>query len=110
MGGMPQAPQVPQTPAGPTPEEREEIDSMLEEILEADGIITAKEREALLRKAVAIGIDRDEYDSYIDDQLKKLDESIESMRRENGKLCPYCETAIPFMAYTCPGCGKTVER
>ena len=74
-----------------------------------DGVITPKEREVLLRKAESLNVDRDEFDLYINAELQKVEESIAAAKRkEKGKLCPYCETAIPMMASTCPECGKAV--
>ena len=74
-----------------------------------DGVITPKEREVLLRKAESLNVDRDEFDLYINGEIQKVEESIAvAKRKEKGKLCPYCETAIPMMASTCPECGKAV--
>lgn len=81
---------------------------MLQQYL-TDGVITPKEREVLLRKAESLNVDRDEFDLYIDAELQKMEDSIAAAKRkEKGKLCPYCETAIPMMASTCPECGKAV--
>ena len=111
---IPQAPQMPQAPVAPaasptpTPEAKAELNALLKQYL-SDGIISDKERAVLLRKAAAIGIDQDEYDLYIDAEVQKYDEKLESAKRkEMGKLCPFCETQIPMMASTCPECGKAV--
>ena len=85
-----------------------ELIDLLKQYL-TDGVITPKEREVLLRKAESLNINRDEFDLYIDAELQKLDDEIAAAKRkEKGKLCPYCETQIPMMASTCPGCGKAI--
>lgn len=106
--GAPQMPQAPVAPAAPTPEAKAELDALLKQYL-ADGVISDKERAVLLRKATAIGIDQDEYDLYIDAEVQKCDEKLESAKRnEMGKLCPFCETQIPMMSSSCPQCGNAV--
>lgn len=50
----------------------EELDYLIQEYL-SDGIISDKERQVLLNKAQALGLNVDEVDLYIDAQQQKAD-------------------------------------
>lgn len=84
----------------------EELTNLLSEFL-TDGIISTKERIVLLDKAEKLGIDRDEFDLYIDAQQQKVDQSLESAAmKRRGSLCPYCGKPVPQLAEQCPHCGQ----
>lgn len=86
----------------------EELDAMIQEYL-TDGIITAKEREVLLRKADKLGLDRDEVDLYIDAQQQKADNAVDAaIKKKRGQTCPFCGGSIPQLTDKCPHCGQTI--
>ena len=86
----------------------EDLDGLITEYL-ADGIISSKEREVLLRKAQSLGIDRDEMDLYIDAQQQKADQKVEAaISKRRGKACPYCGGSIPDLTDKCPHCGESI--
>lgn len=81
---------------------------LLEQYL-TDGVMTAKEREVLLRKAEAMNVDKDEFDLYIDAEIQKIDQKTDAIKRQSkGKLCPFCEASIPMLADKCPECGGNI--
>lgn len=57
-----------------------ELDELIKEYL-TDGIITSKERQVLLKKAQQMGLDVDEIDLYIDAQQQKVDQAVETTKR-----------------------------
>lgn len=85
-----------------------DLDDLITEFL-SDGIITAKERAVLLRKAEKLGIDRDEADLYIDAQQQKADQKIDAaVAHKRGASCPYCGGSIPLLTDKCPHCGQNI--
>lgn len=85
-----------------------ELVDLLEQYL-TDGVMTAKEREVLLRKAEAMNVDKDEFDLYIDAEIQKIDQKADAIKRQSkGKLCPFCEASIPMLADKCPECGGNI--
>lgn len=86
----------------------EELDLLIQEYL-TDGIITAKERQVLLRKAENLGIDVDEIDLYIDAQQQKADQAVNAaINKKRGQNCPFCGGSIPQLADKCPHCGQNL--
>ena len=86
----------------------EELDALIREYL-TDGIITAKEREVLLRKATKLGLDVDEVDLYIDAQQQKADQQVDAaVRKQRGQTCPFCGGSVPQLADKCPHCGQHI--
>ena len=47
-----------------------------------DGLITAQERVVLLRKAEAMGVDKEEFDLYIYAEVQKFHQKIDSAKRQ----------------------------
>ncbi|MBQ5654638.1 MAG: hypothetical protein IIV01_00235 [Bacteroidaceae bacterium] len=85
-----------------------ELTDLLEQYL-TDGVMTAKERGVLLRKAEAMNVDKDEFDLYIDAEIQKIDQKADAIKRQSkGKLCPFCEASIPVLADKCPECGGSI--
>lgn len=85
-----------------------ELDALIKEYL-TDGVLTAKEREVVLKKAVSMGLDRDEIDLYLDAQVQKIEQSADAAaRRQKGKACPYCGASIPQLTDKCPHCGQDI--
>jgi hypothetical protein len=67
-----------------------ELLDLVQEYL-TDGVITAKERQVLLNKANALGVDPDEFDLYIDAQVQKLQNAAaDAAQQQKGRLCPFC--------------------
>ena len=58
-----------------------ELEELIDHVL-ADGVITAKEREVLHRRAEAEGIDADELDVLIDGRLVKEQQTQEKSQKE----------------------------
>ena len=86
----------------------QELDDLLKEYL-TDGIISAKERQVLLNKAQALGLNVDEVDLYIDAQQQKADQAVAAtMNKRRGKTCPYCGSSIPELTDKCPNCGGNI--
>lgn len=85
-----------------------ELTDLVEEYL-TDGIISTKERQVLLKKAVALGVDADEFDLYIDAQQQKADQQVDAAsRKQRGKTCPFCGGVVPQLTDKCPHCGETI--
>ena len=85
-----------------------ELVDLLEQYL-TDGVMTAKERAVLLRKAEAMNVDKDEFDLYIDAEIQKIDQKTDAIKRQSkGKVCPFCEASIPMLADKCPECGGNI--
>lgn len=59
-----------------------EFEDLLKEYL-TDGIITSKERQVLLKKALQLGYNVDEVDLYIDAQQQKCDQTAEAAAAKN---------------------------
>lgn len=86
----------------------QELDDLIKEYL-SDGIISPKERQVLLNKAQALGLNLDEVDLYIDAQQQKADQSVVAiMNQRKGNTCPYCGAPIPLLADKCPSCGQFI--
>ena len=86
----------------------QELDDLIKEYL-TDGIISAKERQVLLNKAQALGLNVDEVDLYIDAQQQKADQAVAAaVNKRRGKTCPYCGSSIPELTDKCPNCGGNI--
>lgn len=86
----------------------QELDDLIKEYL-TDGIISAKERQVLLNKAQALGLNVDEVDLYIDAQQQKADQAVAAaVNKRRGKTCPYCGSSIPDLTDKCPNCGGNI--
>ena len=86
----------------------EELEALIKEYL-TDGTLTAKERQVILKKATAMGLDRDEIDLYLDAQVQKIDQATDAaIRRQKGKQCPHCGDYVSQMTDKCPGCGQYI--
>lgn len=86
----------------------QELDDLIKEYL-TDGIISAKERQVLLNKAQALGLNVNEVDLYIDAQQQKADQAVAAtMNKRRGKTCPYCGSSVPELTDKCPNCGGNI--
>jgi len=84
----------------------------IEEIIRAalaDGIVTEKEKQILLRRAQIEGIDLDEFEMIFDARLleaqKAKDPARKSEKYGGVRKCPACGAIIPSFQGVCPECG-----
>ena len=86
----------------------EELDALIQQYL-TDGVLTDKERKVILNKADRMGLDRDEIDLYLDAEIQKIDQTTDAaVRKQKGKVCPYCGASIPLLADKCPACDRFI--
>ena len=86
----------------------EELDLLIQEYL-TDGVLSDKERQVILKKAVGMGLDRDEIDLYLDAEEQKIDQATDAaVRKRKSKECPYCGAPVPQLADKCPECGQFI--
>jgi hypothetical protein len=90
-----------------------EIENLINMAL-ADGEVTEKERGIILRKAEALGEDKDEVEMILDGKIalqkKELDQSQLSkgnISNKEGdiKKCPSCGAPVPSFTTKCADCG-----
>lgn len=88
-------------------------DQSLEQLIDAviaDGVITDKERNAVLKKAASLGIDQDEIEVYLDGRLDKLNNGKPKSNKHGGiRLCPNCGANLGSFTGRCPECGHEVS-
>lgn len=85
-----------------------ELLDLVQEYL-TDGVITAKERQVLINKAMTLGVDPNEFDLYIDAQEQKLQNAAaEAAKQQKGRMCPFCQASLPMFADKCPECGGNI--
>lgn len=71
----------------------------------ADGVITSKEREVIIRKAAAFGIDAAEVEVYLDAEIQKAEQAADAAKQDKiGKVCPKCGAQVPPLTLKCD-CG-----
>lgn len=86
-----------------------DLENLLQEYL-TDNYISDKERAVLLRKAESYGINRDEFDLYIDAQLQKAKQNAKAAEmKSKGRTCPHCGASIPQLADACPECNNYIS-
>lgn len=66
----------------------EELDALIQEYL-TDGVLTDKERQVILKKAVSMGLDRDEIDLYLDAQVQKIDQATDAAENRRDRFLVY---------------------
>lgn len=86
----------------------------LEKLIELslfDGEITSKEKEVLLRKASALGIEKDEFEVVLEAKLLKRkaelspDNPESSKKHGSTKKCPACGSLVVGLKAVCVDCG-----
>ena len=84
----------------------------LEELIDAalaDGVLTEKEKQILLKKAKAQGIDLDEFEMVLDAKALKVQQSqsVRPAKEKKGNIitCPNCGAPVSALAGVCPECG-----
>lgn len=84
----------------------EQLEQLIEAAL-ADGVITDKERQILLKKAESFGIDLDEFEMVLDARLTKVQQANRPAKEKLGNIvtCPACGAHVPGGSAVCPECG-----
>jgi hypothetical protein len=89
----------------------------LEELIDAalaDGVLTEKEKQILLKKAKAQGIDLDEFEMVLDARALKVQQSqaAHPAKEKLGNIvtCPNCGANVPGGAAVCPECGHVFSN
>lgn len=88
----------------------EQLEKLIELSL-LDGEITSKEKEVLLRKASALGIDNDEFEVVLEAKLFKRkaelspDNPEASKKHGSTKKCPACGSLVIGFTAVCVDCG-----
>ena len=72
----------------------------------ADRVLTYKERETIVKEALAEGIPEPEINAFMDNMLAQR---LKSLTKEELKNCPACGGQIPLIADQCPFCGNKFE-
>jgi tellurite resistance protein len=88
-----------------------EIEKLIDLAL-ADGQITEKERNVILKKASELGIDTDEVEMILDGKLHQLEASKPKQKEKVGniKTCPACGESVKAMALICSSCGHEFNQ
>lgn len=84
-------------------------DPSLERLIEvslADGVLTDKEREVIIKKAITLGIDQDEIMVYVEGLLDEKKKSNRKSDKYGAKhTCPNCGAPVNPAAIRCEECG-----
>lgn len=86
-----------------------EIEKLIDLAL-ADGQITEKERNVILKKATELGVDVDEVEMILDAKLHQLKTKTNETKRENINKCPSCGEIIYGLSQVCPSCGYVLNK
>ena len=84
-----------------------EIEKLIDFAL-ADGQITEKERNVILKKATELGFDIDELEIILDGKLHQIQAAQTKPTKEKFgtiKTCPACGASIKSMSLSCNDCG-----
>lgn len=78
----------------------------------ADGQITDKERNVILKKATELGIDADEVEMVLDGRLHQLEKNKPKDKEKVGtiKTCPACGAAVKPFTDECAECGHAFRH
>jgi hypothetical protein len=73
----------------------------------ADGQITEKERNVILRKAAEFGVDPDEVEVILDGKMHQQESNKPKQKEKVGniKICPACGAAVKSLRFDCEDCG-----
>ncbi len=82
-----------------------EIEKLIEMAL-ADGQVTEKEREIILRKAEKLGLDVDEVEMYLEGKTHQLEAGKTKLKEKVGniKTCPACGASVKSFEVKCEDC------
>jgi len=83
-----------------------EIEKLIDLAL-ADGQITEKERNVILKKASELGVDSDEVEMTLDGKLHQMEVSKPKQKEKVGniKTCPACGASVKSFDVVCADCG-----
>lgn len=83
-----------------------EIEKLIDIAL-ADGQITEKERNVILKKANELGVDADEVEMILDGKLHQLEANKPKQKEKVGnvKTCPACGALVKSFQFKCEDCG-----
>ena len=73
----------------------------------ADRVLTFKERETIVKEAVAENISELEINTFLNNALARR---LSTFTKEELKSCPSCGAQIPLITDQCPFCGSTFEK
>jgi hypothetical protein len=78
----------------------------------ADGQITEKERNVILKKASELGIDTDEVEMVLDGRLHQMEASKPKQKEKVGniKTCPACGASLRAMDVSCSECKHEFQN
>ena len=73
----------------------------------ADGQVTEKERNVILKKAAELSIDADEVEMILDGKLHQLEANKPKQKEKVGniKTCPACGASVKAFQIKCDDCG-----
>ena len=88
-----------------------EIEKLIDLAL-ADGQITEKERNVILKKAAELGVDADEVEMTLDGKLHQLEASKPKQKEKVGniKACPACGASVKSFQFKCEDCGHEFQN
>lgn len=73
----------------------------------ADGQITEKERNVILKKANELGVETDEVEMVLDGKLHQIEANKpkDKVKVGNISICPACGATVKSMVISCSACG-----
>jgi hypothetical protein len=89
-----------------------EIEKLIELAL-ADGQVTVRERNVILKKAKSLGVDEDEVEMILDGRIHQLQSSQIKVSKEkvgNIQTCPACGGSVKAMEIICTDCGHEFQN
>ena len=78
----------------------------------ADGQISEKERNVILRKAAEFGVDPDEVEMVLDGKLHQREANKPKQKEKVGniKTCPACGASVKSFQFKCEDCGHEFQN
>lgn len=92
----------------------DELEQLIDAAL-ADGVLTDKKKQILLKKAESFGVDLDEFEMVLDARALKAQQAQQPVSPAKQKLgnivtCPACGAHIPGGNAVCPECGHVFNN
>lgn len=84
----------------------QEIEKLIDLAI-ADGQITEKERNVIIKKATSLGVDADEVEMILDGKLHQLEADKPKLKEKVGniKTCPACGASVKYLSLSCEDCS-----